>query len=53
MTHAIHPSMFQVKESKRKEAQRFMFTNDFIGQASHVIHGAINVSKTLKQAKAN
>ena len=41
------------KEAKRKEAQRYMFTNDFIGRASHVIHGAANVSKTLKQAKAN
>ena len=43
----------KIKEAKRKEAQRYMFTNNFIGRASHVIHGAANVSKTLKQAKAN
>ena len=41
------------KEAKRKEAQRYMFTNNFIGRASHVIHGTASVSKTLKQAKAN
>ena len=41
------------KESKRKEAQRYMFTNNFIGRAGHVIHGTASVSKTLKQAKAN